>query len=646
MLGNLPGKTPEATMASACYQDLKKKDAEKRIFARPLEGHFGLREWANDPEMAHLLLEPKSQNVADDLNADGNADDGVVDDIGVEMLLRKTRESAQNLTTTAAEVVVEPKEDPIVSEEPEEKEEEKKEEEEMQALPTDILPIKKYVPKKRKTVQQPYNSSAMPSYYAELERIAGLKKVEISMRIAGDHLYDGFSRDNTSFLRLGEKDDLVSLDALVNAAAEEHIIHEQERAYLPPTGNLGDDYNNDHLVSNSGKSSELATGNTKLGSNDRNISNNSNNNENLTSLNLEALQKFEGKTDEDILNEFPTLRPEILALKDGRESVPPLVLSNPSKAVVSNDAYKMDIAELVAKQREKELRIALRRAKDAERLLNLRDIANHQQQVEDAVVQLGYLTQQTEQKKRGPKPNNKSKPVKEPKAKGPGRGRPKKIAQTIPAGSSYLDELKYATLHKKARLAPTSSQQYLAVKVDAQDVNEISLRDLENERIIARVTRVGMQNWNSKENKFYSPSIFKEIIDVKQPTNIPAFAFKMSSLDAERERSLTQNAMRRVFNEFAEGCDPVKQSLNELSASLEKLYAQQGTHKNVMYAALVYAVACYRSEYPEDATLALSKAWDIYFAIRKGDKTKERDAADMQKIREDYEKIVREALGV
>ena len=64
LLGNLPGKTPEATMASACYTDLKKKDVNKRVFARPSEGHFGLREWANDPELTHLL-QPKLHMLAE-----------------------------------------------------------------------------------------------------------------------------------------------------------------------------------------------------------------------------------------------------------------------------------------------------------------------------------------------------------------------------------------------------------------------------------------------------------------------------------------------------------------------------------------------------------------------------------------------------
>ena len=36
----------------------------KRVFARPSEGHFGLREWANDAELAHLL-QPKLHRLAE-----------------------------------------------------------------------------------------------------------------------------------------------------------------------------------------------------------------------------------------------------------------------------------------------------------------------------------------------------------------------------------------------------------------------------------------------------------------------------------------------------------------------------------------------------------------------------------------------------
>lgn len=40
------GKTPEATMASALYTDVKRKEASS-AFIRPVEGMFGLREWAD-----------------------------------------------------------------------------------------------------------------------------------------------------------------------------------------------------------------------------------------------------------------------------------------------------------------------------------------------------------------------------------------------------------------------------------------------------------------------------------------------------------------------------------------------------------------------------------------------------------------------
>ena len=38
------GKTPEATMASALYTDIKRREGQS-IFIRPHEGLFGLREW-------------------------------------------------------------------------------------------------------------------------------------------------------------------------------------------------------------------------------------------------------------------------------------------------------------------------------------------------------------------------------------------------------------------------------------------------------------------------------------------------------------------------------------------------------------------------------------------------------------------------
>lgn len=38
------GKTPEATMASALYTDIKRREGQS-VFIRPHEGLFGLREW-------------------------------------------------------------------------------------------------------------------------------------------------------------------------------------------------------------------------------------------------------------------------------------------------------------------------------------------------------------------------------------------------------------------------------------------------------------------------------------------------------------------------------------------------------------------------------------------------------------------------
>jgi hypothetical protein len=41
------GKTPEATMASSLYGDIKRKD-KLSLFVRPQEGLFGLREWIEE----------------------------------------------------------------------------------------------------------------------------------------------------------------------------------------------------------------------------------------------------------------------------------------------------------------------------------------------------------------------------------------------------------------------------------------------------------------------------------------------------------------------------------------------------------------------------------------------------------------------
>jgi len=54
------GKTPEATMASALYTDIKRKE-DHSLFVRPREGLFGLREWIDEgviqiipPQQTHL----------------------------------------------------------------------------------------------------------------------------------------------------------------------------------------------------------------------------------------------------------------------------------------------------------------------------------------------------------------------------------------------------------------------------------------------------------------------------------------------------------------------------------------------------------------------------------------------------------------
>lgn len=44
---NCNGKTPEATMASAMYTDIRRKH-DKSVFTRPQEGLFGLRDWLDE----------------------------------------------------------------------------------------------------------------------------------------------------------------------------------------------------------------------------------------------------------------------------------------------------------------------------------------------------------------------------------------------------------------------------------------------------------------------------------------------------------------------------------------------------------------------------------------------------------------------
>ena len=55
---NCNGKTPDATMASALYTDLKRRDVNS-IFIRPHEGLFGLREWTTE-ENGHFEVGAQS----------------------------------------------------------------------------------------------------------------------------------------------------------------------------------------------------------------------------------------------------------------------------------------------------------------------------------------------------------------------------------------------------------------------------------------------------------------------------------------------------------------------------------------------------------------------------------------------------------
>ena len=561
LLGNLPGKTPEATMASACYTDLKKKDVNKRVFARPSEGHFGLREWANDPELAHLL-QPKLHRLAE----------------------------------TFCEEKVEPKVEKPWKQPP---------------------PVVKNVgnrrnnQKKEKVLSANYKGSAKKYIDGKPYRDRHGFVHAMYEPSRGDY---GRPAATQQFGSLSTHDRM-DLDALVDAAADqEDEKEEDEDAY-----DRGDDYDDEepNALNHTDSGADGARGN------------------------------------DDIDGANPGVEEDT----DAEEDIMPLDLTNPDPNL-SNDEYKARLTNLVQQQQEKDARVAKRKEREREKMRT------------EELVKAGLIPP--------PQPFKKKTSYVPVKYKRDGRGRPRKHFDELPPAelppapilSASGDELAEAPLtnNKRARFTSTAvlHQQQLqqqrqgtqqvssneqprhghdSFEVDTQGVHDASYEEIANERIIAKATRAGMKDWNSKVNKFYSTAYFTEVIDPKLPTSIPAFAFKMSQNDAEREKILTQNAMRRVFNEFAEGCDPVKQSLNELSASLERLRAQQGNHENVMYSALVYAVACYRSEYPEEATLALSKAWEVYFSLKGGNETKTQDGAFMDKIRKDFEKIVSEALG-
>lgn len=531
-------------MASACYTDLKKKDVNKRVFARPSEGHFGLREWANDAELAHLL-QPKLHRLAETF------DDGE----------KKAKKVEKPWKQPA----------PIVKKHGGKKE----------------MGTRKYVDEKSRRDRYGF-------VHAIIESDADDGPPRLQMPPSAMMAQKNGSNSTV---------DRMDLDALVDAAANQ----EEEEDNVTQSN---DTDNDDAEGANAGK--------------------------NMNSAN-------DAKTEKETLAEFPLLRHD-LANEDEPAA---LVLTNPNPNL-SDDEYKAHLSRLVQQQQEKEMRVAKRKEREKER------------QRTQELIKAGLIE---------PPQSARRKTSYVPVAyKRDRRGRPRKNFDELPPAPILSVPTNAAqeaplTNNKKTRFTSANTtldhqqqqQQQQGVKsharaghdsfeIDTQGVDGISYEDIENERVVAKATRAGMKNWNSKVNTSYSTSLFSEIIDPKLPTNIPAFAFKMSVNDAEREKVLTQIAMRRVFNEFAQGCDPVKQSLNELSASLERLRAQQGNHENVMYSALIYAVACYRSDYPEEATLALSNAWDVYFSLKGGNETKAQDAAFMDKIKKDYEKIVSEAL--
>ena len=604
LLGNLPGKTPEATMASACYTDLKKKDVNKRVFARPSEGHFGLREWANDPELTHLL-QPKLHRLAETFEEEQKPK--------VEKPWKQPAPMAKRKNNTAA---------------------------------------KKFVDGKPRRDRHGFVHAIIEPSRGEY----GPPKMQMP---PPQQQYGSLSTHDT-----------MDLDALVDAAANQ----EDEDDYRNNDNDENDDQDGNGAYNGGNDDHEEEDANTKDQSGvtagvDKSFDNDPNAEE--ASPSKTNIIRNNNNDDDDDDNKSEGEREDIAAEseeenKGEEEENAPLVLINPDPNL-SNDEYEAHLASLVQQQQEKELRVAKRKEREKER-------ARTQELVKAGLI---------------PAPQSaKKKSSYVPVAyKRDGRGRPRKHFDGIPPApilSVSANEAEEAPLtnNKKARFTSTAvlhqqqqqqQQQQLQLQqrqrqqqqkdgfeqiqehhqpraghdsfvVDTQGVDGISHEEIANESIVAKATRAGMKNWNSKVNKFYSTAFFTEIIDPKLPTSIPAFAFKMSQNDAEREKILTQNAMRRVFNEFAEGCDPVKQSLNELSASLERLRAQQGNHENVMYSALIYAVACYRSDYPEEATLALSKAWDVYYSLKGGNETNAQNAAFMDKIRKDYEKIVSEAL--
>ncbi|CAL6404489.1 unnamed protein product [Bathycoccus prasinos] len=572
LLGNLPGKTPEATMASACYTDLKKKDVNKRVFARPSEGHFGLREWANDPELTHLL-QPKLHRLAETFEEEQKPK--------VEKPWKQPAPMAKRRNNTAA---------------------------------------KKFVDGKPRRDRHGFVHAIIEPSRGEY----GPPKMQMP---PPQQQYGSLSTHDT-----------MDLDALVDAAANQ----EDEDDYMNDDNDENDDEDGNGAYNGGNDDHEEEDANTKDQSGVDKSFDNDPNAEEASPSKTNIIRNNNNNNDDDDDNKSEGEREDIAAEseeenKGEEEENAPLVLINPDPNL-SNDEYEAHLASLVQQQQEKELRVAKRKEREKER-------ARTQELVKAGLI---------------PAPQSaKKKSSYVPVAyKRDGRGRPRKHFDGIPPApilSVSANEAEEAPLtnNKKARFTSTAvlhqqqqqqQQQQLQLQqrqrqqqqkdgfeqiqehqfpshhqpraghdsfvVDTQGVDGISHEEIANESIVAKATRAGMKNWNSKVNKFYSTAFFTEIIDPKLPTS----------------------------------CDPVKQSLNELFASLERLRAQQGNHANVMYSALIYAVACYRSDYPEEATLALSKAWDVYYSLKGGNETNAQNAAFMDKIRKDYEKIVSEAL--
>ena len=242
-----------------------------------------------------------------------------------------------------------------------------------------------------------------------------------------------------------------------------------------------------------------------------------------------------------------------------------MVLTNPDPNL-SNDEYKAHLARLVQQQQEKELRVAKRKEREKER------------QRTQELIKAGLIE---------PPQSARKSPVTSQLYKRDGRGRPRKNFDELPPApiSVPTNAAQEAPLtnNKKARFTSANTtldhqqqqqQQQLQLQQrqrqqQQKDVFEIehqlprtinlalgvvvgiSYEDIENERVVEESYASGHEELNSKVNS-------STPLRCSQRSSIPnylrifrLFALKMSVNDAEREKVLTQIAMRRVFNEFA-----------------------------------------------------------------------------------------------